>query len=423
MPRRPIAAALPQACRRLASLALAGVLLLAAPGPAPARAEHEPGHEPVARLQLWLKDVYIYDDNDPGWLLGAGEMRLTVHFPGGYGRYDFEASGGQTKPLDRLAEGDHYEPAVGFAVYAGERYLVNGFMEEMDDVTHWDHMGWFANSFGEQDGWGMGTHKVRSHHADSSGPTGPGDFELTFEIRRAPVPDLNPTRITIYDPNDGPDSEVCIGVVNREAVESGNFWVQLKVGEDVPRNGNFYSRGLAAGEVVDICIRTDLPTTGSHKLTAIVDERREVAEYNEANNRIENTYLAHPTIAAPTPTTGPAQADLLPRSIRIRGDGPGGSDDCDPGRNDVTVIAKNDGTAAAGSFAVRLVVDGEDDEAKEKTVPGLEAGKELEITFDDVRLRRGMRTLEAVVDAKKAVAESNENNNELTVTVDCRNEG
>ena len=50
---------------------------------------------------------------------------------------------------------------------------------------------------------------------------------------------------------------------------------------------------------------------------------------------------------------------------------------------------------------------------------GLEAGKEREVRFDDVRLKKGERTLTALVDAKGAVAESNEDNNELKVTARC----
>ncbi len=70
-----------RAGRSLAALALVATLLPWATIPPPARAEHEAGHEPVARLQLFLKEVYIYDDHDPGWFLGAGELHLNLTFP------------------------------------------------------------------------------------------------------------------------------------------------------------------------------------------------------------------------------------------------------------------------------------------------------------------------------------------------------
>jgi subtilase family serine protease len=76
--------------------------------------------------------------------------------------------------------------------------------------------------------------------------------------------------------------------------------------------------------------------------------------------------------------------------------------------------------AAASGFAVRLIVDGVDDEVKEKTVIGLAAGEDAAITFDEVRFRRGGRTIEATVDSRKVVAESDESNNEMKISVSCR---
>ena len=40
---------------------------------------------------------------------------------------------------------------------------------------------------------------------------------------------------------------------------------------------------------------------------------------------------------------------------------PNGKDDCGIDKNEVTVVVKNGGKGEAGSFAVRLKVDGDDD--------------------------------------------------------------
>ncbi len=50
----------------------------------------------------------------------------------------------------------------------------------------------------------------------------------------------------------------------------------------------------------------------------------------------------------------------------------------------------------------------------------LEAGKEMDVRFEDVRLKQGMRSVAATVDAGKAIAETDEDNNELKLTVNCR---
>lgn len=410
--------------RALAGLALAATLLPWAPVPTPARAEHEAGHEPVARLQLLLKEIYIYDDHDPGWFLGAGELHLFVGWPGSGYRTSFSASGGNTVTLDRLAVDNVFnEPGEGseswFPVYAGERFGVTSNIEERDDFTDTDYLGTTLTFFADRDGWGVGTHKERSYFNNDQGMFDHlGDYELTFEIRRAPVPDLEPVSMKVTRGAPSALDTVCAAVLNREVGDAGPFWVSLHV-DGVLRARQHFG-GLASGQHVDFCAADTLPTIT--KLMVTVDEERTVIEYNETNNRLEQTYFAPPAEDGPAaaPTPSPTQADLWVRGLLVRSAEQGGSDSCQAGRNDITVIVRNEGAATTTSFVVRLIVDREDNEAKEKSVAGLDAGKELEVTFDDVRLRRGMRDLEAIVDAKKAVAESNEDNNQIKLTVNCR---
>jgi len=109
-------------------------------------------------------------------------------------------------------------------------------------------------------------------------------------------------------------------------------------------------------------------------------------------------------------------------AIRVKGEEPSGSNDCDPGKNDVTVVVKNQGAAAATGFAVRILPDNDDDETKEKTGLNLDAGKDLEVRFDDLRLNEGDHKLVATADSKNTVGESNEDNNKREVSVKCKDE-
>ena len=86
----------------------------------------------------------------------------------------------------------------------------------------------------------------------------------------------------------------------------------------------------------------------------------------------------------------------------------------------MTAIVKNAGTANAGPIAVRLTVDG--DEVGEESIDELAAGKEREIRFDEVRLKKGERKLTATLDPKNTVAESSEDNNERLVTARCQDD-
>ena len=52
---------------------------------------------------------------------------------------------------------------------------------------------------------------------------------------------------------------------------------------------------------------------------------------------------------------------------------------------------------------------------------GLDAGKEHEVRFADVRLKEGERSL-AIADANKAIAETKDDNNELKVTARCKDD-
>lgn len=211
--------------------------------------------------------------------------------------------------------------------------------------------------------------------------------------------------------------------------------------------------GLASGQYAEACVLARLPATGQHSLMVIVDEPRGIFEENDTNNWFAQPYVAarvapdgypgglpvSPVVADPGPNPGvsgnadpnpsqggpPAgaiQADLAVSTIRVNGKEPSDKYACEEGKNDVTVVIKNQGTALADRSVARLVVDGDLGEAEEKTVPGLEAGQEREVRFDDVRLNKGQGELKAIADADSAVAEADEGNNERQVTATCKDD-
>jgi subtilase family serine protease len=202
---------------------------------------------------------------------------------------------------------------------------------------------------------------------------------------------------------------------------------------------------LLTGVQGDLCVEATLPVAGEHQLSVAVDEEESQIESDESNNTYSSTYGASPatgpqtgpgtaanpaedqTTSKPAPSPVPAppgqtpdaskSADLTAAAIKVNGQAPDGKDDCKEGKNAVTVTVKNGGQANAGGFVVRLSVDG--DQAGEEFVNGVEAGQEREVKFGDVKLKKGERELSATLDAKGAVAESNEENNERTATARC----
>ena len=118
---------------------------------------------------------------------------------------------------------------------------------------------------------------------------------------------------------------------------------------------------LEPNQISEHCIlRSELPAE-QHQLEITVDEPRQISEINEANNRYEMTIPAlapasaapglvpspQPKPNGPQPEPSGDQAGLAVRGIWVNGQAPNGKDDCKDGKNAVTVVVKNAGTAKA----------------------------------------------------------------------------
>ncbi len=516
MQRRRFATALP-------ALLLAAVLLLGTSGPPapPALAEHEPGHESVARLEVEVKSVYVLNDQD--WF-SSGDLYFIAYLVSCAGAYDdrprcwnyelipvydfsggiqkFSADSGETVALNRvfpgpgdpgdIVDGARVSERVGIPVYPGRAYRLVFLVNEEDSVAT-DMIQCFIPWCGdtdiyfpgdrvqgvswldldEENGWGVGGHTGASSKTCSrvvslfppSTEVGPC-FEFSYEVRHTPLPDLHPRALRVDNPPGAKQPNLCATVENLGQRAADPFRL-LFYADDSPA-GDIGMGGLAAGQsdeqCAQVCVQVNPLDYGRHALSVTVDAPRAVPEMDESNNVLTRDYIHRatddtvaplgPAGLAPDAAPGTGQprldpgavgpeagrnlsepgddrvlvapapsADLLVSAIRVRGEDAHGTNDCDPGKNDITVVVKNQGSGPAAGFVVRVVVDGEDDEAKEKSGLTLDGGKELAVTFDDLRLGKGEHKLTATADAKKAVAESNEDNNELKVSAQCRDEG
>lgn len=400
-----------------AALVFATALLESALGPPSAVGTAAEGDEAAARLQIVVKSVHIYDDTD--W--GKGEMGLTAGLAEGEGevtrftpqiaymKADFSANSGDDYQMGHVlpTEGDVMtagtSPEAGIPVVAGGQYVFYADIFEKDGIfSSVDYLGEIEFPLNAGNGWGIGEHTIRSVKDGKQ-----GNFALTFEIRRAPLPDLRPVNIKVTDLPGSTKKRVCVAVVNSEIGQAGRFEVALLVNNTALNGVRLTGVGPAPGTHEDVCAESELPGPGELQLKAVVDPGRALLEYNEVNNAYETKY-----------TVVPPPADLTVSSIHMNGRVVDGKDDCKPGSNDVIVVVKNGGTTAAGAFAVRLTVDGV--EVADVAATGLAAGQEQEVRIDDVRLKKGKRALVATVDTKGAVAESKEDNNERAATAECK---
>jgi hypothetical protein len=347
----------------------------------------------------------------------------------------FSAGTGDLVTLDTVLPGGGGEmwgvgtsDELGFPVYPGRHYVVQFDMAEEDDdvFTNGEYMGFVYQNITLED-TALGTHTVRSLKEDGSGP---GDYTVTYEVRKAPAADLRPGYIKVTPVAGSTKSHVCMSVINSEMVAADPFFVALRVDGTVPSGGRVSVGPLGGGEYGESCVDVVLPATGQHTLTAVVDEASTVNEYNELNNELEQTYQGTQKIGGepptPTPTSGGRvleevrKAELSVSAIKVNGQEPDGKNDCSAannGKNKVVVVVKNDGTAAAGKVTVQLAVEG--GQTLTRVVASLEPGESDEATFENVGLKKGQQKLTATVDPRNAFDEGDDDNNDLTVTVTC----
>jgi hypothetical protein len=196
--------------------------------------------------------------------------------------------------------------------------------------------------------WHIGSHDYRSWGEDYDDGTRHRQWNssVRYDIRPEPLPDPGPTEINVLKLAGTTDDTVCVALENSGSQNATPFKVTL-LANDVHLPGTTMEAGqLPAGRKAELCTPAKLPV--SARLVAIVDETQAVTQYNETNNWADFQHRApQPLVEPGTTQPNASQPDLTPRSLRVKGKEPSGQNDCDPGKNDVTVVVKNDGAGSA----------------------------------------------------------------------------
>jgi hypothetical protein len=420
--------------------------------------------DPDARLQVIIHTVEVIEDHDVGsgqfgfrialWRVNSGcppessdpacMTILATSAP-----IEFSANDGETRAINRVLPDPNsgatvhdatISPDGGIPVRNGQHLGLVIHGEEQDYLVD-DNIGTIFRFLAPENDWDIGVwtdrgrQKVGCTFIPPGCPFAPGgeiaDTIVTYEIRPMPLPDLTIDDIRYLDV--AGKQFICPIIVNRGDIPSGTFPLSIRADHKLVKTLDHLGP-LSVGGVTDPCIpRTDLPAE-SHLLSFRLDEEKRAPESQERNNLYEHRIEAiSPTIPAPgtgansgpvviseavTSRTGSSlQADLVLKSVRVEVDGSSAGLQCQAGKNDIAVVVKNDGDMAAPGFVVRLRID--DGDEAELTVAPLEAGKELTLAFNDVRLKKGERRLEVAADSKKAVAEPDDLNNERVMIVRC----
>jgi hypothetical protein len=436
----------------------------ASPGPVAA------AEVPADHIVLRVNSIKVIDDSD--W--GEGEMEYTARIQrispscGGLCAnekfefvYRFGADSGETRsfvgrpealvPQYRPQPDDpnvYVQPQAGLALFHGDSLRVEFKGNESDPFAD-DYVGKFIEDFTEAQQWGKGA----AHVTASRDTLGFGGFEVNYEIVKASLPDLIVSEIRVGNFADNGDDIVCVEVQNIGAEPAGRYTVRFYVDGAIPRNGEMVEAihlpnvTFPGTGVRERCFQTTI-AGGQHTFAAAVDEDQVLPELDENNNSkgLVATIFRAPlggvlnplgpnvvmdpgvldpgpgTNPTPTPTPQPAQADLVPSMLKVEGEEPDGNEDCDSGRNDITVVVKNQGMADAAAFKVALLVDDDEDDGDEEDVETLLKGSEITVRFNNIRLEKGRNDLKIRVDTEQKIAESSESNNELMREARCKDD-
>jgi hypothetical protein len=283
-------------------------------------------------------------------------------------------------------------------------------------------VGRISFSVDEGNGWRIGTHSNIRAYLDPA--KRPGDFDLTFEIRRTPLPDLRPTSIDIL-PNPGGGENACVGGENAGQQDTGPWQVTIRIDDqDVP-NGVQSAGRLPVGVTGKLCLPVTSPR-GSHTLSAVADEQRAIAEMDEYNNTFSSQVvrlagdgpIGQPEVGPSRVSTDTSRPDLTVATVRVARNADGNGSCVGDSSNYVHTQVKNGGQVAAGAFAVRLAVNG-NLKLEKALVAGLAAGAALDVKPPTDDLNDGSQEVKVLSDGDSEVSESDETNNSREVTATC----
>ncbi|QAA77296.1 MAG: hypothetical protein BIP78_1530 [Candidatus Bipolaricaulis sibiricus] len=242
------------------------------------------------------------------------------------------------------------------------------------------------DSFGAQVPPGTYTVELQTQNA--------GTLSASFVIQAPALPDLVIQSITHSptNPNLGQTITFTVVVRNQGTASAASSVVRVQ-GAGSPSDQSVPS--LAAGASVTRTFTLPL-TTSPETFTATADFYNQVAESDETNNTRQVT------------VTAPAQPDLVVTNIVWTPTNPTVGSTVS-----FTVTVRNQGTANAGSFVVRLQGVGP---FQDRTVGSLAAGAQTNLSFS-LPLSTSPETFTATADFYSQVAESDETNNTRQVQV------
>jgi len=274
------------------------------------------------------------------------------------------------------------------ACYIDDNYLTSEYVEPINaDTVKITTFTWDAQ---------VGSHTIRAV-ADSSEQVAEADENnnnKTFTFSTL-APDLIIQSITWTpeDPSKGDSITFSVAIKNQGISKSQSTRVHLSIDGNSRGYRDVYS--INAGASVTRTY-TWIAVAGQHPVKATVDEANHVDESNEANNEQTVTFS----------TLSP---DLIVQDITWSPENPSENDEIT-----FTASVKNQGSGRADSCYIALYID--DTLESSEQLSTLEAGASINTTFS-WHASSGLHDIKAIIDSYNKVLESDETNNEKTVSL------
>ena len=175
------------------------------------------------------------------------------------------------------------------------------------------------------------------------------------------------------------------------------FNVEIKDGGSVLHT--FTVPSLGAGQRTNLTLSANL-AAGEHSITATADPGNVVVETNKNNNSASRNVTVESN-ATPADLTVTLTCDKASPNVMDK--------------ITITATIANGGTTDAGSFLVRILVNGTA-LGEDYAISGLSGGGMFNLQIPYTVLQEGENTIQVIADVQNSVAESNENNNSGNLT-------
>ena len=199
-------------------------------------------------------------------------------------------------------------------------------------------------------------------------------------------------------PIQGTSTNISATVINAGGTDIETpFSVEIKDGTTVLHT--FTVPALAAGQRTNITLTANLPA-GEHSITVTADSGNVVTETNKNNNTISRSVTVESS-ASPADLTVTVSCDKNAPNVMDK--------------VTFSAVIANGGTTDAGSFLVRILVNGAaigDD----YTISALPGGGTFQLQIPYTVTQEGSNTVQVIADVQNNIAESNESNNTGTLT-------